>query len=123
MMRNSCEDTDHCGDSARECNAPLNLPHHDPENETWDHNEGQDPDSHPHLRPVGVGSGLPVSATLYVSERMVDWMLVVVLRRGREVGIVGSLTGVLGLLVVVLVLERNSLGRKLVTAGFYRDWV
>lgn len=124
MIKTSCEDTGHCSDSARECNAPLHLPRHDPENETWDHNEEQDPDdeqSHLRLCPAEVGSIPLVIAILWVLGRIVGWMLVAILRNGMGVGIVGllDLTGVLGFRVVVQVLERKLLRRRLVTAGFY----
>ena len=60
MIVETCNKAGNCSDGARECNAPQQLPSHDPENEAWHHNQAQNSDNeqrHPLPRVVEASGG------------------------------------------------------------------
>lgn len=68
----TCEETNHCSDSTRECDAPRYLLRHHPENETWHRNQGEGPNGkrrHQRLRKLGADERCLIEVTVSVCGR------------------------------------------------------
>lgn len=127
MIVKPCEDTDHCRDSAGECDGPLHLPCHNPKHETRDYNKGQNPDDkhcYPHTRVLGI---VRCPARVIFSDRgrrLACFFQVVTLRgesdivnaRGLIQHVIGVWAGVRDLTIIDRPgLEMDWLWRALVT--------
>lgn len=124
----TCEDTDDSTNSARECDAPLYLPRHRSQNETWYYNKGKDSDNkdlHPRARALE-GKRCPIRIILSTRGLLARFFRVVTLRGESDVvdarwllqrGL-GAMAVSQDLFIVGrLGPELDWLGRRLVTAG------
>lgn len=107
----ACKETGHCSDSTRECDAHGYLLRHDPNDETWDHDQAQNPENehwHPHPRTLGTSGGCLVKFVLAACRRLAALLRIFIFNRGGEVVIegrllksaLGALAGVRDLFVV-----------------------